>query len=298
MEQNEDKSMLAIWTLAARPKTLWAAVAPVLMGTALAVEAGHFHWVSASVALLCAVLIQIGTNYSNDYYDFIKGADTFERKGPMRVTQAGLVSPRATRLAAMLVFTFAFLSGLYLVWRGGWPILIIGLLSILFGILYTAGRYSLAYLGLGDLFVLIFFGPVAVGGTFYVQALYIDTNIVLLGLTPGLLSMAILLVNNIRDIDEDRKAGKRTLVVRLGRNFGIGLYVTSIVVSVLIPAVIYLSTSSHPWILSTLVILPLSIPIVKTLIQQRDAAHLNPMLGATSRLLLVYSVVFSFTWNI
>ena len=298
MEKKPKKTAFAVWVWAARPKTLWAAVAPVLMGSALALEAGAFHWPSAFVALLSAVLIQIGTNYSNDYYDFLKGADTVDRKGPMRVTQAGLVSPRATRTAATLVFSLAFLSGLYLVWRGGWPILLVGMLSILFGILYTAGRYSLAYLGLGDLFVLIFFGPVAVGGTYYVQSLEIDGMIILLGLSPGLLSTAILLINNIRDIDQDRLAGKRTLVVRLGRNCGISLYVISISIAALIPAAVFLYTSEHAWILATLLILPLAVSIVKTLIREREAEYLNPLLGATSRLLLIFSVIFSIAWNI
>ncbi|MFB3133801.1 MAG: 1,4-dihydroxy-2-naphthoate octaprenyltransferase, partial [Rhodothermales bacterium] len=174
MAQTLKKSPLAIWTAAARPKTLGAAVAPVLVGTAMAWEAGGFHAPAALCALLGALLIQIGTNFSNDYADFLKGADTGVRKGPLRVTQAGLVAPATMKRATVLVFALAFVVGLYLIWRGGWPILVIGVLSILSGVFYTVGRYSLADLGLADVFVLVFFGPVAVGGTYYVQALEIN----------------------------------------------------------------------------------------------------------------------------
>ena len=190
----------------------------------MAVEAGVFHALSGMLALLGAILIQIGTNFYNDYADFLKGADTSDRKGPMRATQAGLVKPESMKRATIAVFALAVASGLYLIWRGGLPVLMIGVFSILFGILYTAGRYSLAYLGIADLFVLVFFGPVAVGGTYYVQALAIESVVLVAGFAPGLLAVAILLVNNIRDIDEDRAAGKKTLIVRMGRRFGVVAY--------------------------------------------------------------------------
>lgn len=286
------------WVTAARPKTLWAAVAPVLVGTAMAFEAGVLHAPSALCALLGAMLIQVGTNYSNDYVDFLKGADTAERKGPLRVTQAGLVSPEAMRRATILVFALAFVSGLYLVWRGGWPILAVGVLSILFGVLYTAGRYSLAYLGIADIFVLVFFGPVAVGGTYYVQALALPPEVLVAGLGPGLLAVAILLANNIRDIDEDRVAGKKTLVARLGRDFGVGLYAATIALATLVPAVLYAMTGGHEAALATFVVVPLGIPLMNQLLRERDARALNPLLGATARLLLVYSVLFAVGWNL
>ena len=298
MTRIKRKSALEIWTLAARPKTLWAAVAPVVVGTALAVDAGGFHWLSAVFALLGAVLIQIGTNYSNDYFDFLKGADTSERQGPLRVTQAGLATPRQTMSATVIVFSLALVTGFYLIARGGWPILVIGLLSILFGVLYTAGRYSLADLGLADLFVLIFFGPVAVGGTYFVQVLDINTTVIVCGLAPGLLSMAILLVNNIRDIDQDRQTGKRTLIVRWGRPFGVGLYATCILVAMSIPLGIYILTGTHPWSIFTFALIIPAVPIIKTLIGTEEAQALNPLLGETSRLLLIYSLIFSLTWNI
>lgn len=284
------------WTLAARPKTLWAAVAPVAVGTAMAFEAGAAHAASAFFALLGALLIQIGTNFSNDYVDFLKGADTGERKGPLRVTQAGLVSPRAMRRATFLVFALAFATGLYLVWRGGWPVLLIGALSIVAGVCYTAGRRSLAYLGLGDLFVLLFFGPVAVGGTYYVQALGITWEVIVAGLGPGLLSTALLVINNLRDVDEDRAAGKKTLVVRFGRPFGVGLYVAGVVGAGLVPVVLCLATEAHVAALAAVVVMPMAIPAMRTLAARQEARALNPLLGTTARLLLVYSLLFSVGW--
>ena len=193
-------SRLKIWITASRPKTLWAAFSPVIIGTAMAYGEGKVHWLSAFLAAVGAILIQIGTNFSNDYYDYFRGVDKKERLGPLRVTQAGLVKPETMKRATILIFSLAFISGLYLIYRGGWPVLIIGLLSILFGILYTAGPYPLGYNGLGDIFVLIFFGLVAVGGTYYVQALEINKLVLLAGLSPGLFSTAILTVNNLRDI--------------------------------------------------------------------------------------------------
>ena len=298
MAQTLNKSPLAIWTAAARPKTLGAAVAPVLMGTAMAWEAGGFHAPAALCALLGALLIQIGTNFSNDYADFLKGADTGVRKGPLRVTQAGLVAPATMKRATVLVFALAFAVGGYLIWRGGWPILVIGVLSILSGVLYTVGRYSLAYLGLADLFVLVFFGPVAVGGTYYVQALEINAVVLLVGLAPGLLSMAILLVNNIRDVEEDRQAGKKTLVVRLGKPFGIGLYGFCVALAVLIPLWLFLVTGQHAWAIAVMLVVLFALPILHDLLTEPDPMALNPLLGATGRLLLIYSVLFSVGWNL
>lgn len=296
MELSTRRSSLSVWVLAARPKTLPAAIVPVVIGTMLAIEAGGFHAPSAFLALVGAVLIQIGTNFSNDYVDYLKGADTTERKGPLRVTQAGLVSPEVMRRATGLVFGLAFAAGLYLIWRGGWPILVIGVLSIVSGILYTAGRYSIAYLGLGDLFVLIFFGPVAVGGTYFVQTLALEPHVIAVGIGTGLLSVGILLSNNIRDVDEDRLAGKKTLVVRFGRNFGIVLYAACIVIAAIIPAIIAFSGGEHYLSAATLVLIPLAIPNVLTFIRHRDAAALNPLLGATARLLLLYCILFSAGW--
>ncbi len=282
--------------MAARPKTLGAAVAPVLLGTAMAYEVGALHLPAALCALLGAVLIQVGVNYHNDYTDFVKGTDTDERAGPMRVTQAGYVAPETMRRATIVVFALAVLAGVYLIVRGGWPVLGIGVASIASAVLYTAGPYSLAETGLADLFVLIFFGPVAVGGTFYVQALTITWPVLVAGLGPGLLSEGILLVNNIRDLEGDWAASKRTLPVRLGRRFGVVLYTACMVGAALIPVGLYMMTGAHPWVLCAVPILLLAIAPIRTLWSEHRPEYLNPLLASTGRLLMLYSVVFALGW--
>ncbi|MBW1752269.1 MAG: 1,4-dihydroxy-2-naphthoate polyprenyltransferase, partial [Deltaproteobacteria bacterium] len=211
-----ERSNLKIWIDAARPKTLWASVAPVVIGSAMAFESGGLHIMSALSALLGAVLIQIGTNFANDYFDYYTGADSTDRLGPTRVVQAGLVQPTTMKAAFIAVFALAVVPGAYLIWRAGLPLFVIGVLSILCGILYTAGPYPLGYVGLGELFVILFFGPVAVGGTYYVQTLQISVPVIISGLAPGLFSVAILTVNNLRDVKSDHRAGKKTLAVRFG----------------------------------------------------------------------------------
>jgi len=289
------QSRLQVWILAARPKTLPAATAPVLIGTAMAHTDGGVHWLSAIAAMAGALLIQIGTNFANDYFDFKKGSDRGERLGPMRVTQSGLVAPETMRRATVLVFAVAVLIGLYLVWRGGWPILVIGLLSVLFGILYTGGPYPLGYNGLGDLFVLFFFGPVAVGGTYYVQTLEINWAVLIAGIAPGLFSVAILTVNNFRDIDNDRASGKRTLAVRFGRQFSLYEYDLSLFLACLVPIVLVMFYEGRP--LSMLA----AFTIIPAMVAMRRVSHvtgrdLNECLAGTGRLLLVYSVIFSLGW--
>ncbi|MEM7390934.1 MAG: 1,4-dihydroxy-2-naphthoate polyprenyltransferase [Verrucomicrobiota bacterium] len=285
-----------IWILAIRPKTLWAGFAPVLIGTAMAWEADGFHLASALVALLSAMLIQIGTNFCNDYADFKKGADTEERKGPLRVTQAGLVAPRTMLIATTLVFVLFALSFFFLVSRGGWPIVLIGVLSIISGIAYTAGPYPLGYHGLGDLFVLIFFGPVATACTYYVQVQDVSGLIVLAGFSPGLLSVAILTVNNLRDIDGDRVAGKRTLAVRFGKNFVRMEYILCIVFALLIPVNLILLTRDHYYALLVLLLIPVAIPAIRKVLTSTEGPVLNPVLAFTAKMLLIYSVLFSVGW--
>ena len=289
---------LTVWWTAIRPKTLWAAFAPVLIGGAMAVEAGVFHPLAAFLALSGAVCIQIGTNFYNDLADFEKGADNDDRKGPIRVTQAGWVSPRIMRIATVFVFGLAVVAGGYLIWRGGLPIVIIGVLSIISGVMYTAGKYSLAYLGLGDLFVLVFFGPVAVGGTYYVQSLEINPIVLIAGIAPGLLAVAILLVNNIRDREEDLRAGKKTIVVRFGRFFGLLCYGICIFGAALIPVFLFFTGSGNAWVLlASLIAIPGILYFTK-LKNTPPSPSLNPLLGATARLLLIYSIVFSVTWTL
>lgn len=264
----------------------------------MAVEAGEFHLVAVLLALAGAICIQIGTNFYNDLADFEKGADTEDRKGPTRVTQAGWVSPQGMKAATILVFGLAVLAGAYLMWRGGVPIVIIGILSIISGVMYTAGKYSLAYLGLGDLFVLVFFGPVAVGGTYYVQALSINSTVLIAGIAPGLLAVAILLVNNIRDQEEDRLAGKKTIVVRFGRTFGLVCYAICIVGAGSIPLILFIMTGDHLWTLLAMGILIPGLGFLNKIAKTPPGPALNPLLGSTARLLLVYSLVFSICWNI
>ncbi|WP_420454922.1 1,4-dihydroxy-2-naphthoate polyprenyltransferase [Rubrivirga sp.] len=285
------------WLAAARPKTLPAAIAPVLVGVALAVEQGAFHALAAACALLGAVLIQVGTNYANDAEDFVRGADTEARKGPLRATAAGLVTPGQMRAAAAVAFALAFVAGLYLIVRGGWPILALGLASIASGVAYTAGRWALAYTGLADLFVLVFFGPVAVGGTFYVQALDLPLWVPIAGLGPGFLATAILLANNVRDVEEDRAADKRTLVVRFGRPAGVRLYNACISGAVVVPASLALVARDHLGVLAASALAALvGRRLVRTLATSSDPTVLNPLLGKTAGLLFVYSVVLAAGW--
>ncbi|MEF8864129.1 MAG: 1,4-dihydroxy-2-naphthoate polyprenyltransferase [Salinibacter sp.] len=296
----QDIRQARVWLWAARPKTLGAAVAPVLVGTGMAVEAGVWHLPSAALALVGAILIQVGVNYHNDYADFVQGADTQDRVGPLRVTQAGLVAPETMRRATILVFGLAVLAGFYLIVRGGWPILVVGLASIGAAVWYTAGRYSLAALGLADLFVFVFFGPVAVGGTYYVQALSLPVDVLLAGAGPGLLSIGILLVNNVRDLAEDREAGKRTLVVRFGRRFGGVAYGGCLVAALLLAGGLAagMAGAPHPWAALPLVLLPLTIRPIRTMVGTRAPKKLNPLLGATGRILMLWALLFVVGWNL
>jgi 1,4-dihydroxy-2-naphthoate octaprenyltransferase len=288
-------SPVSIWLSAARPKTLPAAAAPVIVGCALAIGDSAFSLLPSLAALLAAILIQIGTNYANDYYDFVKGTDTPTRLGPTRATQAGLVTPTQMKQATILVFALALLVGWYLVQHAGWPILLIGLLSIAFGLLYTAGPFPLGYNGLGDIFVLIFFGPVAVGGTYYVNTLQFSGQSIVAGLMPGLFSVGILTVNNLRDIDSDRIAGKKTLAVRFGQSFAKAEYLVSVTAPHAVA--IFLAVSERRWLaLISLVPLALTIPLVRTIWISTDGPTLNQALGSTGRLLIAHALLFSTGW--
>jgi 1,4-dihydroxy-2-naphthoate octaprenyltransferase len=289
---------LRVWIQAARPKTLAASLAPVLVGTAMAVEAGGGAPIVAGFTFLSATLIQVGVNYHNDYTDYLQGTDTDDRVGPLRVTQAGLVPPTTMRRATVFVFGAAVAAGAYLIYRGGWPILVVGMASVATAIWYTAGPYSLAALGLADVAVFLFFGPVAVGGTYYVQALACPPEVLVAGIGPGLFSVGILLVNNIRDAPNDRAAGKRTLVVRLGRSAGVVLYGLALGGALLVPVVLVLWTGRHPWILSTLVLLPGVGQAVRTAARTTTPDKLNPLLATTGRLLALWSVLFAVGWSL
>jgi 1,4-dihydroxy-2-naphthoate polyprenyltransferase len=283
---------LATWVMAFRPKTLSAAVAPVLVGTALAYARGHGRVLPALAALVGALLIQIGTNLTNDYYDFKKGADTAERVGPTRVTQSGLIAPDAVLRAAVLAFALATSVGLYLVAIAGWPILVAGALSVACGYAYTGGPYPLGYHGLGDLFVFVFFGLVAVGGTYFVEAGTLAAPALLAAVPVGALGTAILAVNNLRDVATDGKAGKRTLVVRLGVPSGRAEYVVMLGLTFITPLAFWLAGWAGAPVLVAWLAIPAAIPPLRRVLRDGGAA-LNPALGETARLQIVFSVLFS-----
>ena len=257
---------------------------------------GYFHPGLFAAITFAVLMIQVGTNYANDYYDFIKGADTEKRMGPVRATQAGLVSATAMRRAFLVVFTLAAAAGLYLVWKGGIAIILIGLASIICGILYTAGPWAIGYMGLGDLFVLLFFGPVAVGGTYYLQTDQINFTVILAGLAPGLISTALLTINNIRDYQTDKIAGKKTLVVRLGIPFGIVEYYACVVIACMTPVFLSLYTQSHPYCNLALITLAFAWSPMTALYRKPDPLALNHLLAQTGKLVLVYSLLFSIGW--
>ncbi len=284
------------WILAARPKTLWASVAPVMMGAALAHGDGGFHGPSVAAALASALLIQIATNYCNDYADFVRGTDDAERTGPTRATAAGWVSPRAMFRATVVTFALAAVAALYLVYRGGWPIAVVGALSIASGVLYTEGPRPLAYLGLGDVFTLVFFGPVAVAGTYYVQTVSWSWVPVIAGLGPGLLSAAILTANNLRDREGDARSGKRTLAVRFGDTFARWEYVFCVVGAAAVPVVLVLFMGAPRGACLAALIVPGAIPAFRTLARGVKGVALNHLLAYTGVLMLVHAILFSIGW--
>lgn len=293
---NHEYSGFQIAVMSIRPKTLGAAVAPVVMGSAIAWGTGSFHWLSGLLCLWGALLIQIGTNLANDYFDYIKGADNEKRLGPVRVTQAGLVKPSTIRWVFLLVFGMAILSCIPIMIRGGWPIIIIGLVSVASGIGYTGGRYALAYTGLADFFALIFFGPVAVGGTYYLHTLSFSWTVILLGMGPGLIAMSLLTVNNLRDIDNDREANKLTLAVRFGATFARLEYVVCLVLAASIPVGVYFWTRERPFSMAAAAVLVLAIPTLRDVFATREGAIMNKALAKTGQLLLIYSLLFSVGW--
>ncbi len=283
---------LRTWVLATRPKTLSAGVVPVAVGTALAFALGQGHLGAAAAALVGALLIQIGTNLTNDYYDWKKGADTRERLGPVRVTQAGLIAPRAVFRAAIASFALAFAVGMYLVAIAGWPIFAVGVLSLLFGYAYTGGPFPLGYNGLGDAFVFVFFGLVAVAGTFYVQALSLPVVALIAGVPVGALAVALLVVNNLRDVHTDAPVGKRTLVVRFGTRAGKWEYVLMLALSYATPLLLWVTGEASwlvllPWVSAPLAFSPLRI------VFRESGAILNTALAGTARLLLVFGLLFA-----
>jgi 1,4-dihydroxy-2-naphthoate polyprenyltransferase len=286
---------MRIWLMAARPRTLPAAIAPVLVGTAAAVSwyGSLPRWGAFVAALVGSIFIQIGTNLANDYSDARRGADTADRLGPVRVTSAGLVTPRRVLVATWIAFAVAVACGLYLTVVAGPAILVIGVFSIAAGVLYTGGPRPYGYAGLGEVFVFLFFGLVAVNGSYYVQVESLDALPLGLSISVGFLATAILVVNNVRDLETDRRAGKMTLAVRMGRANAVTLYRLLVLgaFAVLPIALIAGDTSLLP--LVGLLALPLALGPMKTLATRADGPALNGVLAATGSVLAVYSLLVS-----
>ena len=280
------------WLLASRPPTLTAAVAPVAVGCACAAAVDGFAPGPALAALLGAMLIQIGTNFANDVFDFEKGADSATRVGPVRAVQAGLLSPRAMRAGMALVFALATVAGGYLVWVAGWPVIAIGVASILSGIAYTGGPFPLGYHGLGDLFVMAFFGFVAVCGTAFVQVGAVPAIAWWAAVPVGAIATAILVVNNLRDRATDAVAGKRTLAVRFGRGAAIGEYVGLLAVAYAVPVVLA-AKDGRPWLLLPLATAPAAVLLARRVATAEAAAVLNRSLAGTAKLLLAFAVALA-----
>jgi 1,4-dihydroxy-2-naphthoate octaprenyltransferase len=282
-----------IWLMAARPRTLPAAVAPVLVGTALALGHGSFDPIAFLAALLGAIFIQVGTNLSNDYSDARRGADTEDRLGPVRVTAGGLVPPRQVLRATYLSFALAVLCGAYLVVKAGPELLAVGAASILAGVLYTGGPRPYGYEGLGELFVFLFFGLVAVTGSYFVQVQALPWQAFVEAVPVGLLASAILVVNNVRDLETDRRAGKRTLAVRLGRPRTRWLYVAMVGGAFVVAPAPWALGSMSAWLLLCWLAIVPALAVVRTVRTRVDGPALNGALAATGQLQLIFCLLLS-----
>jgi 1,4-dihydroxy-2-naphthoate octaprenyltransferase len=286
-------SGMRIWLMAARIRTLPAAVAPVLVGTALAGFEGLFHPLRFVAALIGAVFIQVGTNLSNDYSDARRGADTDDRLGPVRVTAGGLVPPRLVLIATYVSFGVAVLAGTYLVAVAGWQLLLVGAASILAGVLYTGGPRPYGYEGLGEVFVFLFFGIVAVAGSYFVQVKHLQWEAFALAVPVGLLAAAILVVNNYRDIETDRRAGKRTLAVRLGRERTRVLFASMVYLAYLSTPITWAFGSLKAWVLLPWLTIPLAAQVVRVVRNRTDGASLNGALAQTGMLQLAFCTLLA-----
>lgn len=292
-QQNAHIPALQPWVLAARPKTLPAAISPILIGIGISVYLGHFHIGAAIAALMCAVFIQIGTNYANDVVDFTRGHDQSDRLGPLRVTQAGLLTPKQVWGGGIAAFGLAVAAGLYLTVIAGWPVILIGAASILAGLAYSAGPVPLVNTGLADLFVLIFFGWTAVVGTVFVITLSVPIEAWLGGLAAGVLTVNILVVNNIRDIVSDRRAGRKNIPVLYGRQGGEIEYLIMLGVAYLTPLALFLIMGWQPCILLTYLTLPTAVKTYKELRKTPDGKLLNIQLAKTAQMLFLYSLAMA-----
>ncbi len=284
------------WMIAARPKTLTVILGPILIGSAMAYKSSAFSWLPFLITLLAGLGIQIGTNYANDYFDYIKGADTPERVGPARAVAAGLIAPHAMLRGTILVFAVTFVFSLYLTYLGGWPILLLALCSIALGFLYTAGPLPVAYLGLGELFVILFFGIVATAGTNYLQTGVLSAHASIAGLGPGLLSTALIVVNNIRDADQDVRVGKNTLVVRFGKAFGKIEFALCLLIPPILPLYFVAKGLAHPALLLSSLYASTSFPLIKNIFTAKSAEQYAQILPFVAKVIFGYSLLFALGW--
>lgn len=283
----------SVWMEAARVRTLPASLVPVLVGASLAWNHGLLHWLPTLIALFCAILIQIATNFANDYFDFRKGADTTERVGFARASSSGEIAPKTMLSASLFLFFLAFLSGLYLVYVAGWPILIIGLMSIAAGLLYTGGPFPLAYNGLGDLFVFLFFGLAAVMGTYYVNTLKWVPEAFWASVAVGALSTMILAANNYRDIHTDRKADKKTLAVLLGERFTRWQFLFLALLAFTIPPHFYFRENYEAVVLLPMILIVPVFFLVKRFWTESRKEEFNSVLVQTAKLMTAFGMLFS-----
>jgi 1,4-dihydroxy-2-naphthoate polyprenyltransferase len=283
---------LKLWFFATRPKTLLASLSPLILGISLSLGHAPLNKLTLSLIITGAICIQIGTNFANDYYDFKQGADTETRKGPTRAVQAGWIQPSTMKTAMIMTFCMAALCSLYLIYIGGIPILLIATSSIISGILYTAGPYSLAYLGIADIFAFAFFGPIAVGGTVYLLTGSVTLTSLLLGFIPGCFSMGLLSINNLRDCNEDKLAGKKTLAVRFGSKFVKAEYVSCHLLIYFTVLISYVNNLTSPHIIWVLLGVPLSLVLIKDVFI-KIGISLNQTLGQTAGLMFVFTLFVS-----
>lgn len=284
------------WWIAIRPKTLTASLSPIILGTAFAIKDGFFNFRILTMIIIAATAIQIGTNLTNDYFDFLKGVDTKTRVGPVKVLQKGWVTLQAMRKAIILVFTIAGLSSSYLILKGGYPIGIIAASSIFFAITYTAGPFPLGRIGLAEIVEVIYFGPVAVSCTHYLLTNHFAWYTVVGGLIPGFLSLAILAVDNLRDYHTDKAAGKKTLCVRLGQKFGQAQYYFCLLVGFSAPLILVAMTKNHYLCLCSLIVIPLYKPCLDAVKDNTSHDKLNQSLAQTALNLLLFTTIFSTGW--
>jgi len=292
MYNETEISKFRSWIIASRPRTLPAAVVPVIVGSAAVASDNKFIFLYALIALICSLLIQIGTNFTNDLYDYLKGADNEKRKGPLRVMVNGLITVTEMKAGIAIVFLIAFVLGLYLVYTGGLFVLVIGVASILAGIAYTAGPYPLAYNGLGDLFVFMFFGVVGTVGTYFVQAHTISYLPFLCSIPVGALITNILVVNNYRDIDEDRAANKFTLAVKCGRGFTRYQFIFLLLISFVMPLILFFGYDFKGWVFLPYLTFPIAFKLIKMLYSY-NGKELNKTLELTARLSAIFGLLFS-----